>query len=50
MVVSEKVITPQEAAKKGLVTVFKRDDERLRSMREKDKRERDPTFVSDKCG
>eukprot|EP00898_Chlorokybus_atmophyticus_P006212 jgi/Chlat1/6592/Chrsp46S06088 len=32
---------------RGLGSVFKRDDERLQAMREKDSREKDPNFISE---
>ena len=32
---------------RGLGSVFKRDDQRLNQLREKDARERDPNFISD---
>lgn len=32
---------------KGLGSVFKRDDDRLKQLREKDAREKDPNFISD---
>nr|CBX25386.1 hypothetical_protein [Oryza brachyantha] len=32
---------------RGLGSVFKRDDERLKQLREKDAREKDPNFISD---
>ncbi|XP_020406217.1 suppressor of mec-8 and unc-52 protein homolog 2 isoform X2 [Zea mays] len=32
---------------RGLGSVFKRDDQRLNQLREKDERERDPNFISD---
>uniref|UniRef100_A0A0E0MCE5 RED-like N-terminal domain-containing protein n=1 Tax=Oryza punctata TaxID=4537 RepID=A0A0E0MCE5_ORYPU len=32
---------------RGLGSVFKRDDERLKQLREKDSREKDPNFISD---
>nr|CBX24443.1 hypothetical_protein [Oryza glaberrima] len=34
---------------RGLGSVFKRDDERLKQLREKDSREKDPNFISDSC-
>eukprot|EP00899_Mesostigma_viride_P014265 jgi/Mesvir1/2283/Mv19322-RA.2 len=36
-----------EEKNQGLGSVFKRDDQRLKQMREKDDREKDPMFVSD---
>ncbi|KAF6146699.1 hypothetical protein GIB67_008985 [Kingdonia uniflora] len=37
----------QEEKDRGLGSVFKRDDERLQQLREKDSREKDPNFISD---
>jgi IK cytokine len=37
----------QEEKDKGLTTVFRRDDSRLRKYKETDEREKDPAFVSD---
>jgi IK cytokine len=37
----------QEDKDRGLGLVFKRDDQRLKQLREKDAREKDPNFVSD---
>ncbi|KAL5716054.1 Smu-2 suppressor of mec-8 and unc-52 protein [Ranunculus cassubicifolius] len=37
----------QEEKDRGLSSVFKRDDERLQQLREKDAREKDPSFVSE---
>ncbi|CAA3021875.1 suppressor of mec-8 and unc-52 homolog 2 [Olea europaea subsp. europaea] len=37
----------QEEKDRGLGSVFKRDDNRLQQLREKDSREKDPNFISD---
>ncbi|KAI3902158.1 hypothetical protein MKW92_040994 [Papaver armeniacum] len=37
----------QEEKDRGLGSVFKRDDQRLQQLREKDAREKDPNFISD---
>ncbi|CAN1290848.1 Suppressor of mec-8 and unc-52 protein homolog 2 [Linum perenne] len=37
----------QEEKDRGLGSVFKRDDQRLQQLREKDAREKDPNFVSE---
>ncbi|CAL1390139.1 unnamed protein product [Linum trigynum] len=37
----------QEEKDRGLGSVFKRDDQRLQQLREKDSREKDPNFVSE---
>lgn len=37
----------QEEKDRGLGSVFKRDDERLQQLREKDAREKDPNFISE---
>uniref|UniRef100_A0A1J3F3S5 Suppressor of mec-8 and unc-52 protein-like protein 2 n=1 Tax=Noccaea caerulescens TaxID=107243 RepID=A0A1J3F3S5_NOCCA len=37
----------QEEKDRGLGSVFKRDDQRLQQLRERDAREKDPTFVSE---
>ena len=37
----------QEDKDRGLGSVFKRDDHRLQQLREKDSREKDPTFISE---
>ncbi|KAL8135068.1 hypothetical protein AgCh_009910 [Apium graveolens] len=37
----------QEQKDRGLGSVFKRDDQRLQQLREKDAREKDPNFISD---
>lgn len=37
----------QEDKDRGLGSVFKRDDERLQQLREKDSREKDPNFISE---
>ncbi|PIA33164.1 hypothetical protein AQUCO_04200136v1 [Aquilegia coerulea] len=37
----------QEEKDRGLGSVFKRDDERLQQLREKDAREKDPSFISE---
>ncbi|GMH23300.1 hypothetical protein Nepgr_025143 [Nepenthes gracilis] len=37
----------QEEKDRGLGSVFKRDDHRLLQLREKDAREKDPTFISE---
>ncbi|KAJ3681050.1 hypothetical protein LUZ60_015539 [Juncus effusus] len=41
------LLISQEEKDRGLGSVFKRDDERLQQLREKDERERDPNFVSE---
>ncbi len=40
-------MTEQEQRERGISTIFKRDDERLKKMKETDKREMDPSFVSE---
>lgn len=37
----------QEQKDRGLGSVFKRDDQRLQQLREKDAREKDPNFISE---
>lgn len=37
----------QEEKDRGLGSVFKRDDQRLQQLREKDSREKDPNFISE---
>ncbi|KAF7143011.1 hypothetical protein RHSIM_Rhsim05G0001900 [Rhododendron simsii] len=37
----------QEEKDRGLGSVFKRDDQRLQQLRERDSREKDPNFISD---
>lgn len=37
----------QEDKDRGLGSVFKRDDQRLQQLREKDAREKDPNFISE---
>lgn len=37
----------QEEKDRGLGSVFKRDDQRLQQLREKDAREKDPNFISE---
>lgn len=37
----------QEDKDRGLGSVFKRDDQRLQKLREKDSREKDPNFISE---
>lgn len=37
----------QEQRDRGLGSVFKRDDQRLQQLREKDAREKDPNFISE---
>lgn len=37
----------QEEKDRGLGSVFKRDDQRLQHLREKDAREKDPNFISE---
>lgn len=40
-------IMSQEEKDRGLGSVFKRDDQRLQQLRERDAREKDPNFISD---
>ncbi|CAN1136093.1 Suppressor of mec-8 and unc-52 protein homolog 2 [Linum perenne] len=40
-------VMTQEEKDRGLGSVFKRDDQRLQQLREKDAREKDPNFVSE---
>lgn len=37
----------QEEKDRGMGSVFKRDDQRLQQLREKDSREKDPNFISE---
>ncbi|XP_078444613.1 RED family protein isoform X2 [Wolffia australiana] len=46
-VVQDPRFMTQEDKDRGLGSVFKRDDQRLQQLREKDAREKDPTFVSE---
>lgn len=46
-VIQDPRFMTQEEKDRGLGSVFKRDDERLQQLREKDAREKDPNFISD---
>ncbi|XP_057767912.1 suppressor of mec-8 and unc-52 protein homolog 2 [Salvia miltiorrhiza] len=46
-VVQDPRFMTQEEKDRGLGSVFKRDDERLQQLREKDAREKDPNFISE---
>lgn len=46
-VLQDPQLMSQEEKDRGLGSVFKRDDQRLQQLREKDTREKDPTFVSE---
>ncbi|KAJ7980518.1 suppressor of mec-8 and unc-52 protein-like 2 [Quillaja saponaria] len=46
-VVQDPRFMSQEEKDRGLGSVFKRDDQRLQQLREKDSREKDPNFISD---
>lgn len=43
----EPQLMTQEEKDRGLGSVFKRDDQRLQQLREKDSREKDPNFISE---
>ncbi|KZV44726.1 suppressor of mec-8 and unc-52 protein2 [Dorcoceras hygrometricum] len=43
----EPQLMTQEEKDRGLGSVFKRDDQRLQQLREKDAREKDPNFISE---
>lgn len=46
-VLQDPSIMTQEEKDRGLGSVFKRDDERLQQLRERDAREKDPNFISE---
>ncbi|KAI5674149.1 hypothetical protein M9H77_14513 [Catharanthus roseus] len=46
-VVQDPRFMTQEEKDRGLGSVFKRDDQRLQQLREKDAREKDPNFISE---
>ncbi|KAM3693833.1 hypothetical protein ACB098_07G012700 [Castanea mollissima] len=46
-VVQDPRFMTQEEKDRGLGSVFKRDDQRLQQLREKDSREKDPNFISE---
>lgn len=46
-ILQDPQLMSQEEKDRGLGSVFKRDDQRLQQLREKDAREKDPTFVSE---
>ncbi|XP_051131114.1 suppressor of mec-8 and unc-52 protein homolog 2 [Andrographis paniculata] len=46
-VIQDPRFMTQEEKDRGLGSVFKRDDQRLQQLREKDAREKDPNFISD---
>lgn len=43
----DQLLMTQEDKDRGLGSVFKRDDQRLQKLREKDAREKDPNFISE---
>ncbi|KAK9673317.1 hypothetical protein RND81_12G160200 [Saponaria officinalis] len=46
-VIQDPQLMTQEEKDRGLGSVFKRDDQRLQQLREKDTREKDPNFISE---
>nr|XP_023908474.1 suppressor of mec-8 and unc-52 protein homolog 2 [Quercus suber]POF26664.1 suppressor of mec-8 and unc-52 protein like 2 [Quercus suber] len=46
-IVQDPRFMTQEEKDRGLGSVFKRDDQRLQQLREKDSREKDPNFISE---
>lgn len=46
-ILQDPQLMSQEEKDRGLGSVFKRDDQRLQQLRERDAREKDPTFVSE---
>ncbi|CAO2836855.1 unnamed protein product [Amaranthus hypochondriacus] len=46
-ILQDPSIMTQEEKDRGLGSVFKRDDQRLQQLREKDAREKDPNFISE---
>ncbi|KMT14106.1 hypothetical protein BVRB_4g079290 [Beta vulgaris subsp. vulgaris] len=46
-VLQDPRLMSQEEKDRGLGSVFKRDDQRLQQLREKDSREKDPNFISE---
>ncbi|XP_047084983.1 suppressor of mec-8 and unc-52 protein homolog 2-like [Lolium rigidum] len=46
-IIQDPRLMTQADKDKGLGSVFKRDDDRLKQLREKDAREKDPNFISD---
>lgn len=46
-IVQDPRLMTQEEKDRGLGSVFKRDDQRLQQLREKDAREKDPNFISE---
>uniref|UniRef100_A0A0E0MJJ5 RED-like N-terminal domain-containing protein n=1 Tax=Oryza punctata TaxID=4537 RepID=A0A0E0MJJ5_ORYPU len=46
-ITQDPMLMTQADKDRGLGSVFKRDDERLKQLREKDAREKDPNFISD---
>lgn len=46
-VLQDPRLMSQEEKDRGLGSVFKRDDQRLQQLREKDAREKDPNFISE---
>ncbi|XP_074321036.1 suppressor of mec-8 and unc-52 protein homolog 2 isoform X1 [Silene latifolia] len=46
-IVQDPQLMTQEEKDRGLGSVFKRDDQRLQQLREKDAREKDPNFISE---
>ncbi|KAL3825482.1 hypothetical protein ACJIZ3_021511 [Penstemon smallii] len=47
VVLQDPQLMTQEEKDRGLGSVFKRDDQRLQQLREKDAREKDPNFISE---
>ncbi|KAK9692088.1 hypothetical protein RND81_09G240000 [Saponaria officinalis] len=46
-IIQDPQLMTQEEKDRGLGSVFKRDDQRLQQLREKDAREKDPNFISE---
>ena len=46
-IVQDPCFMTQEEKERGLGSVFKRDDQRLQQLKEKDSREKDPNFISE---
>ncbi|KAL9234932.1 hypothetical protein vseg_009744 [Gypsophila vaccaria] len=46
-IIQDPQLMTQEEKDRGLGSVFKRDDQRLQQLREKDTREKDPNFISE---